>query len=34
MPGGFIKPDQFVEAVHNSLTEAPQRHGGDGAHAH
>ncbi len=32
MPSGFIKPDQFVEAVYKSLTapraKAPHRHGG------
>ena len=35
MPDGFIKPDQFVEAVYNSLTKKPHRHiGGGGAHSH
>ena len=35
MPDGFIKPDQFVEAVYNSLTKKPHRHAaGGGAHSH
>jgi glyoxylase-like metal-dependent hydrolase (beta-lactamase superfamily II) len=37
MPGGFIKPDQFVEAVYNSLRKPPKAalhaHGGS-AHRH
>ena len=37
MPSGFIKPDQFVEAVYNSLRaprkQAPQGHGGK-PHSH
>jgi hypothetical protein len=31
MTDGFIKPDQFVEAVHASLT-APPAEGGDAEH--
>jgi glyoxylase-like metal-dependent hydrolase (beta-lactamase superfamily II) len=36
MPDGFIKPDQFVEAVYNSLTNPPKTHEHDGKkpHAH
>jgi glyoxylase-like metal-dependent hydrolase (beta-lactamase superfamily II) len=33
MPGGFIKPDQFVEAVYNSLRNPP-RSAPPGAHRH
>jgi glyoxylase-like metal-dependent hydrolase (beta-lactamase superfamily II) len=35
MPGGFIKPDAFVEAVYNSLTrKKPHRPSGGAAHSH
>jgi glyoxylase-like metal-dependent hydrolase (beta-lactamase superfamily II) len=34
MPSGFITPDKFVEAVYNSLTKKPHRHGAAPAHAH
>ena len=34
MPGGFIKPDQFVEAVYNSLSNPPKMHEHDGKKPH
>ena len=37
MPNGFIKPDQFVEFVYNSLRQPPKKdehsHGGE-THSH
>ena len=34
MPSGFIKPDQFVEAVYNSLRNPPKQGHGGQAHKH
>ena len=34
MPDGFIKPDQFVEAVYKSLAAAPKAHDTNGPHTH
>ncbi len=34
MPGGFIKPDQFVEAVYTSLTKRPHSHDLKPPHTH